>query len=216
MVKSPENDSRAITITTTDGNELPALNAGEKYTLEYDLVFKKTKQDWGNIKNTAFANGESNDEEISFKNELQKYGSYDPKTKEITWTIEIYPNGNKLAKLELNDTLQNGMKMTGKFIIKDNGNKELVNKTDFEIGKDRFTYTFPDESPFNDPNANSKYTVTYTTTAPADFATNRTVSNTATIKLNGNKKWEGTGSAGYTAGSKDVSKTTKSGTNYST
>lgn len=216
VVKSPENDSRAITITTTDGNELPALNAGEKYTLEYDLVFKKTKQDWGNIKNTAFANGESNDEEISFKNELQKYGSYDPKTKEITWTIEIYPNGNKLAKLELNDTLQNGMKMTGKFIIKDNGNKELVNKTDFEIGKDRFTYTFPDESPFNDPNANSKYTVTYTTTAPADFATNRTVSNTATIKLNGNKKWEGTGSAGYTAGSKDVSKTTKSGTNYST
>ena len=198
----------AIKITTNNDGELPALNAGEKYTLEYDLVFKKTKQDWGNIKNTAFANGESNGKEISFQNELQKYGSYDPKTKEITWTITIYPNGNKLAGLELNDTLQNGMKMTGKFIIKDNDNKELVNKTDFEIGKDKFTYTFPTESPFNDPNANSKYTVTYTTTAPADFAATPTVSNTATIKLNGNKKWEGTGSAGYTAGSKDVSKTT--------
>lgn len=208
VTTSNENGRPAIKITTADGSKLPALNAGEYYTLEYDLVFKKTKQDWGNIKNTAFANGKSNGKEISFQKELQKYGSYDPKTKEITWTIEIYPNGNKLAGLELNDTLQNGMKMTGKFIIKDKDNKELVNKTDFEKNKDKFTYTFPAESPFNDPTANSKYTVTYTTTAPADFATNPTVSNTATITLNGGKKWEGTGSAGYTAGSRDVSKTT--------
>lgn len=206
----------AIKITTKNDGELPALNAGQYYTLEYDLVFKKTKQDWGNIKNTAFANGESNGKEISFQNELQKYGSYDPKTREITWTIEIYPNGNTLAGLELNDTLPTGTEMTGKFIIKDKDGKKLVNKTDFEIGKNKFTYTFPTDSPFNDPNANSKYTVTYTTTAPADFATNPTVSNTATIKLNGGKKWEGTGSAGYNKGSKDVSKTTRSGNNEST
>lgn len=206
----------AIKITTNNDGELPALNAGEKYTLEYDLVFKKTKQDWGNIKNTAFANGESNDEEISFKNELQKYGSYDPKTKEITWTIEIYPNGNKLAKLELSDTLPTGTTMTGDDIIIKNANDAEICRVPVTKGSTSFNYTFPDKTPFNDPNANSKYTVTYTTTAPADFATNRTVSNTATIKLNGNKKWEGTGSAGYTAGSKDVSKTTKSGTNYST
>lgn len=206
----------AIKITTINDGELPALNAGQYYTLEYDLVFKKTKQDWGNIKNTAFANGESNGKEISFQKELQKYGSYDPKTKEITWTIEIYPNGNKLAGLELNDTLQNGMKMTGKFIIKDKDGKKLVNEPNFEAGKDGFTYTFPNKSPFTDPNANSKYTVTYTTTAPADFATNPTVSNTATIKLNGGKKWEGTGSAGYNKGSEVVSKTTKSGNNEST
>lgn len=206
----------AIKITTADGSKLPALNAGEYYTLEYDLVFKKTKQDWGNIKNTAFANGESNGKEISFQNELQKYGSYDPKTREITWTIEIYPNGNKLAGLELNDTLPTGTEMTGKFIIKDKDGKKLVDEPNFEAGKDRFTYTFPNKSPFTDPNANSKYTVTYTTTAPADFATNPTVSNTATIKLNGGKKWEGTGSAGYNKGSEVVSKTTKSGNNEST
>lgn len=206
----------AIKITTKNDGELPALNAGQYYTLEYDLVFKKTKQDWGNIKNTAFANGESNGKEITFQNELQKYGSYDPKTREITWTIEIYPNGNTLAGLELNDTLPTGTEMTGKFIIKDKDGKKLVNKTDFEIGKNKFTYTFPNDSPFNDPNANSKYTVTYTTTAPADFATNPTVSNTATIKLNGGKKWEGTGSAGYNKGSEVVSKTTKSGNNEST
>lgn len=206
----------AIKITTKNDGELPALNAGQYYTLEYDLVFKKTKQDWGNIKNTAFANGESNGKEISFQNELQKYGSYDPKTREITWTIEIYPNGNKLAGLELNDTLPTGTEMTGKFIIKDKDGKKLVDEPNFEAGKDRFTYTFPNKSPFTDPNANSKYTVTYTTTAPADFATNPTVSNTATIKLNGGKKWEGTGSAGYNKGSEVVSKTTKSGNNEST
>lgn len=206
----------AIKITTKNDGELPALNAGEKYTLDYYLVFKKTKQDWGNIKNTAFANGESNGKEISFQKELQKYGSYDPKTKEITWTIEIYPNGNKLAGLVLNDTLQNGMKMTGKFIIKDKDNKVLVNETEFKAGKGNFTYTFPNKSPFTDPNANSKYTVTYTTTAPDNFATNPTVSNTATITLDGNKKWEGTGSAGYYAGNKDVSKTTRSDNNEST
>ena len=106
--------------------------------------------------------------------------------------------------------------MTGKFIIKDKDGKELVNEPNFEAGKDGFTYTFPNKSPFTDPNANSKYTVTYTTTAPADFATNPTVSNTATIKLNGGKKWEGTGSAGYNKGSEVVSKTTKSGNNEST
>lgn len=216
VTTSNENGRPAIKITTADGSKLPALNAGQYYTLEYDLVFKKTKQDWGNIKNTAFANGESNGKEISFQNELQKYGSYDPKTREITWTIEIYPNGNTLAGLELNDTLPTGTEMTGKFIIKDKDGKKLVNKTDFEIGKNKFTYTFPTDSPFNDPNANSKYTVTYTTTAPADFATNPTVSNTATIKLNGSKKWEGTGSAGYNKGSEVVSKTTKSGNNEST
>ena len=216
VTTSNENGRPAIKITTKNDGELPALNAGQYYTLEYDLVFKKTKQDWGNIKNTAFANGESNGKEISFQNELQKYGSYDPKTREITWTIEIYPNGNTLAGLELNDTLPTGTEMTGKFIIKDKDGKKLVNKTDFEIGKNKFTYTFPTDSPFNDPNANSKYTVTYTTTAPADFATNPTVSNTATIKLNGGKKWEGTGSAGYNKGSEVVSKTTKSGNNEST
>lgn len=216
VTTSNENGRPAIKITTADGSKLPALNAGEYYTLDYDLEFKKTKQDWGNIKNTAFANGESNGKEISFQNELQKYGSYDPKTREITWTIEIYPNGNTLAGLELNDTLPTGTEMTGKFIIKDKDGKKLVNKTAFEIGKNKFTYTFPNDSPFNDPNANSKYTVTYTTTAPADFATNPTVSNTATIKLNGGKKWEGTGSAGYNKGSEVVSKTTKSGNNEST
>lgn len=160
VTTSNENGRPAIKITTADGSKLPALNAGEYYTLDYYLEFKKTKQDWGNIKNTAFANGKSNGKEISFQKELQKYGSYDPKTKEITWTIEIYPNGNKLAGLELNDTLQNGMKMTGKFIIKDKDNKVLVNETEFKAGKGNFTYTFPEESPFTDPNANSKYTVT--------------------------------------------------------
>ena len=105
--------------------------------------------------------------------------------------------------------------MTGKFIIKDKDGKELVNRSDFEKGQNKFTYTFPQTDPFN-TNAQGKYTVTYTTTAPADFATSKMTSNTAKITLNGTKKWEGSGTAHYSVGDKVVSKTTKSGYNEST
>ena len=210
-----DNGRPGIKITTNNGDNLPALDAGERYKLEYDLVFKKNTKGWGKISNFATANGKTDGEDITFEDELQKYGSYDPIKKEITWTIVINPNGNKLTNLKLEDALQDGMKMTGKFIIKYNDSQELVKLTDFESGKNKFTYTFPDSVPFN-TNAQGKYTVTYTTTAPADFATNTMVSNTATITLNGTKKWEGHGTAHYSVGDKVVSKTTKSGHNEST
>lgn len=210
-----EDGRPGIKITTKTGDNLPALDAGERYKLEYDLVFKKNTKGWGKISNFATANGKTDGEDITFEDELQKYGSYDPIKKEITWTIVINPNGNKLAGLELNDTLQDGMKMTGNFIIKYNDSKELVNRFDFEKGQNKFTYTFPQTDPFN-TNAQGKYTVTYTTTAPADFATSKMTSNTAKITLNGTKKWEGSGTAHYSVGDKVVSKTTKSGYNEST
>lgn len=210
-----EDGRPGIKITTKTGDNLPALDAGERYKLEYDLVFNKNTKGWGKISNFATANGKTDGEDITFEDELQKYGSYDPIKKEITWTIVINPNGNKLAGLELKDTLQDGMKMTGNFIIKYNDSKELVKLTNFESGKDKFTYTFPNSDPFN-TNAHGKYTVTYTTTAPADFATSKMTSNTAKITLDGTKKWEGSGTAHYSVGDKVVSKTTKSGHNEST
>ena len=210
-----EDGRPGIKITTKTGDNLPALDAGERYKLEYDLVFKKNTKGWGKISNFATANGKTDGEDITFEDELQKFGSYDPIKKEITWTIVINPNGNKLANLKLEDTLQDGMEMTGKFIIKYNDSQELVKLTDFESGKNKFTYTFPDSVPFN-TNAQGKYTVTYTTTAPADFATNTMVNNTATITLDGNKQWKGDGTAHYSVGDKVVSKTTKSGHNEST
>ena len=95
----------ALIITTKNGEKLPALEAGKWYRLDYELVFKKTKQGWGKIGNTAIANGKTGGEDVDFNDELQKSGSHDPKTNTITWTIDIYPNGNKLTGYTLKDTL---------------------------------------------------------------------------------------------------------------
>lgn len=211
-----ENGRPAIKITTKDDKNLPALNAGEYYTLDYYLVFKKDSQGWGKVSNTAFANGKTGYKDIGLQDELYKNGSYDPKTKKITWTITINPNGNKLAGLELKDTLPTGTTMTGDDIIIKNANDAEICRVPVPKGSTSFNYTFPGKPPFDDPTANSKYTVTYTTTAPADFATNTTVSNTAKITLNDSEKWKGTGYAYYSAGNEVASKTTKFGTNDST
>ena len=202
-----ENGRPAIKITTKGDENLPALNAKEYYTLEYDLVFKKDSQGWGKIKNTAFANGKSQGQEISFQDELRKYGDYNLNNNTITWTISIYPNGNKLSGFTLTDDLPSGTKIVGDIVITNNASQEVDRITKFN-DQTSFTYTFPNNPPFNEshPEGGFGYLVTYTTTAPADFATNPTVTNTATITLNGNKKWEGSGSVYYNPGSKVVNK----------
>ena len=199
----------AIKITTIDGKELPALNAGEYYTLDYYLVFKKNEQGWGNVKNTAIANGKTDGKEIKFQEELRKYGDYNLNNNTITWTISIYPNGNKLSGFTLTDDLPRNTKIVGDIVITNNASQEVARITNFK-DQTSFTYTFPDKAPFNEshPEGGFGYLVTYTTTAPADFATTPTVTNTATITLNGNKKWEGSGSVYYNPGSKVVNKKT--------
>lgn len=197
----------ALIITTKNGEKLPALEAGQWYRLDYELVFKKNKQGWGQIKNIATANGEIGGKDVNFTNELQKSGSYDPKTNTITWTIDIFPNGNKLAGYTLSDTLPAGTTIKGDIIIKNNNGDQKAKISDFD-GETSFTYTFPDEVPFNEatPVGGYKYTVTYTTTAPANFETLGKVTNTATIKLKDKTKWEGKGDATYNKGQKEVTK----------
>ena len=197
----------ALTITTRDGKKLPALEAGEWYRLDYELVFKKTKPGWGKIGNIATANGESGGKDVDFHDELKKSGSYDPKTDTITWTIEIYPNGNKLAGYTLSDTLPEGTTIKGDIIIENNDRDQKATITGFE-GKNSFSYIFPNTPPFSEatPKGGYKYTVTYTTTAPANFETLGKVTNTATITLPDKTEWEGKGDATYNKGQKEVTK----------
>lgn len=201
------NGYPAIKITTKGGDKLPALGKDEKYTLQYDLVFKKNKQGWGQIKNTAIANGKTDDKTVDFTDELQKRGSHDAKTNTITWTIDIYPNGNKLTGFKLEDTLPEGTTIKGDIVIKNNNNEEKARITTFD-GKNSFTYTFPNEAPFNEatPKGGYKYTVTYTTTAPANFETLGKVTNTATITLPDKSEWKDEGDASYNKGQKEVTK----------
>ena len=203
------NGYPAIKITTTSGSKLPALNKGEKYTLQYDLVFKKNGQGWGQINNTAIANGKTDGKDIRFENEVYKRGTHDPKTDKITWTIFVYPNGNKLTGFTLEDTLPTGTKIVGDIIVKNYKSVEKDRITGLD-GQTSFTYTFPNKAPFNEstPEGGYGYTVTYTTTAPANFETLGKVNNTATIKLPDNTKWEYEGEASYDKGQKSVTKQT--------
>ncbi|MDY2785728.1 MAG: LPXTG cell wall anchor domain-containing protein [Faecalibacterium sp.] len=197
----------ALIITTKNGEKLPALEAGQWYRLDYELVFKKNKQGWGQIKNIATANGEIGGKDVNFTDELQKSGSHDPKTNTITWTIDIYPNGNKLTGFKLEDTLPAGTTIKGDIIIKNNSGDQKAKISDFD-GASSFTYTFPNVPPFNEatPVGGYKYTVTYTTTAPANFETLGKVTNTATIKLKDGSEWKDEGDATYNKGQKEVTK----------
>ena len=200
------NGNPAIKITTKSGDKLPALDKGDKYTLQYDLVFKKNGQGSGYIGNTAIANGKSDGKWLNFHDELNKSGYHDAKTNTINWTIEIYPNGNKLTGFKLEDTLPAGTTIKGDIVIKNNNGQEKARKN-FD-GQTSFTYTFPNEAPFNEatPKDGYKYTVTYTTTAPANFETLGTVNNTAKITLPDNTEWKGEGTASYDKGKKEVTK----------
>lgn len=197
----------ALIITTKNGEKLPALEAGQWYRLDYELVFKKNKQGWGQIKNIATANGEIGGKDVNFTDELQKSGSHDPKTNTITWTIDIYPNGNKLTGFKLEDTLPAGTTIKGDIIIKNNSGDQKAKIPDFD-GASSFTYTFPNVPPFNEatPVGGYKYTVTYTTTVPDNFETLGKVTNTATIKLKDGSEWKDEGDATYNKGQKEVTK----------
>lgn len=200
------NGYPAIKITTKSGDKLPALGKGDKYTLQYDLVFKKNKQGWGQINNTAIANGETHGTDVKFTDELQKSGDHDPKTNTITWTIDIYPNGNKLTEYTLKDTLPAGTTIKGDIIIKNNNGEQKAKISDFD-GKTSFSYTFPDVDPFNKATPKGyKYTVTYTTTVPDNFETLGKVTNTATITLPDKSEWKDEGDATYNKGKKEVTK----------
>ena len=179
-----------IKITDMNGNGLPALEADQRYVLEYDVVVDHIGPDGADLYNCALANDEKSGSKIYFRDELNKSGSYDPEKNEITWTVTIMPNGVSMDGYVLKDTLPSGCTMTGYFKV--DGQYET---NDFpDKGKGSFSYTFSGEQ-YKKP-AHS-YTVTYKTTAPANFQIGDKVKNNAYLELNGNKKWEASGDAAY-------------------
>ena len=179
-----------IKITDMNGKGLPALEADQRYVLEYNVVVDHIGPDGADLYNCALANDEKSGYKIYFQDELNKSGSYDPEKNEITWTVTITPNGVSMDGYVLKDTLPSGCTMTGYFKV--DGQYET---NDFpDKGKGSFSYTFSGEQ-YKKP-AHS-YTVTYKTTAPANFQIGDKVKNNAYLELNGNKKWEASGDAAY-------------------
>lgn len=179
-----------IKITDMKGNGLPALEGNQRYVLEYDVVVDHIGPDGADLYNCALANDEKSGYRIYFQDELNKSGSYDPEKNEITWTVTITPNGVSMNGYVLKDTLPSGCTMTGYFKV--DGQYETNDFPDKEKGS--FSYTFSGEQ-YKKP-AHS-YTVTYKTTAPANFQIGDKVKNNAYLELNGNKKWEASGDAAY-------------------
>ncbi len=187
-----------IKITAMDGvTGLPELGKNESYVLEYDVVVDHDGLNAANLSNRAYANGEKGPCDIYFQNELNKNGSYDPDTREITWKISIKPNGASIYNFELKDTLPPGHTMTGYFQVYGGGGSGLILEETYKF-KDatEFTYKF-DDAKFNTSNPDYEYTVTYKTKAPANFTIGNSVTNTASLELNGHKKWETSGNATY-------------------
>lgn len=179
-----------IKITDMNGNGLPALEADQRYVLEYDVVVDHIGPNGADLYNCALANDEKQDSKVYFQDELNKSGSYDSEKNEITWTVTIMPNGVSMDGYVLKDTLPSGCTMTGYFKV--DGQYET---NDFpDKGKGSFSYTFSGEQ-YQNPAYS--YTVTYTTTAPANFKIGNKVINNAYLELNGKKKWEASGDASY-------------------
>lgn len=185
-----------IKITADGVTGLPALDENESYILEYDVVVDHIGPNGDTLSNRAYANDEKGPCDIYFQNEMEKNGSYDPDTGEITWKINIKPNGASIYGFELKDTLPAGHKMTGYFEVTGNSGKTYYKATTFAQGNNGFTYKF-DDTAFKTGSPEFQYFVTYTTEAPAGFTIGNSVTNTASLELNGHKKWDASGAASY-------------------
>lgn len=185
-----------IKITADGVIGLPALDENESYILEYDVVVNHDGLKAENLFNRVYANDETGKTDLYFHNEMGKSGSYNPDTGEITWIISIKPNGASIYNFELKDTLPPGHTMTGYFEVSGNSSGTISKETDKFTGDTGFTYKF-DNAKFDTSNPDYEYTVTYKTKAPASFTIGNNVTNTASLELNGHKKWDASGSASY-------------------
>lgn len=186
-----------IKITADGVTGLPALDENESYILEYDVVVDHIGPNAASLFNRVYANDETGKTDIYFQNEMEKNGSYDPDTGEITWKISIKPNGASIYNFELKDTLPPGHTMTGYFkVYGGSGTGTVLEATDKFKDATEFTYKF-DDAKFNTSNPDYEYTVTYKTKAPASFTIGNSVTNSASLELNGHKKWDASGSASY-------------------
>ena len=185
-----------IKITADGVTGLPALDENESYILEYDVVVDHIGPNAASLFNRVYANDETGKTDIYFHNEMEKNGSYNPDTGEITWKISIKPNGASIYNFELKDTLPPGHMMTGYFKVSGNSSGTILEETDKFTSATGFTYKF-DNAKFDTNNPDYEYTVTYTTKAPAGFTVGNSVTNTASLELNGHKKWDASGTASY-------------------
>lgn len=168
-------------------SDLPALAAGESYTVSYNAKIDSinSADGYSSLTNSAKAStsgGKTASREKNIlisKKMVTKTGGYDSASQKINWTISINPDGNDLSGYTVTDDL-GGRTLNGKIAIKDSTG--AVVKT-----ISQFPYTFPSASNWGSLSSTGSYTITYQTDAPAADAS---LTNTVHVK-NGAKDYSG-------------------------
>lgn len=123
---------------------LPPLEAGEQYVLNYDVLTAYT--DWAKLDNKVKTEGDSDTSQVKLQPKVEKQGYYDNSTGLINWTIIVKnPSKADLEGYTVTDTLANGATIKGDiklFIYDGDWNPTLKETIRSENGKSGFTYTF--------------------------------------------------------------------------
>ena len=153
-------------------NDLPALDANEKYVLTYDVLTTRTGS--ATLNNTAKTNNSKEDKrEVTLDgNILWKDGSYDKDNNCINWTVTVNnPSALDLTNYTVTDTLDGGATIIGDVTLTltqdSNGNwpKTQIDTIKNANGQSGFIYNFSNLT--NKDNRSAKqYVFTYKSTVP--------------------------------------------------
>ena len=156
-------------------NDLPPLEAGERYELTYDVLTTRTNS--ATLKNTAKTNDnkEARQNVTLDGNRLWKDGKYDKANNCITWTVTVNnPSALDLKNYTVTDTLEGGATIIGDVTLSvqqdssGNWHDPYVKIATITDAKDQssFTYDFTKLTDKNDRSAKI-YVFTYQSTVPA-------------------------------------------------
>lgn len=192
---------------------LPALGAGEKYVASYKVnVSPSDNASSGKVANSAYSYSGSHSgsdwKSAEWKQDINKWGSYNQADGHIVWTIEVNPNKYDLSNWVVSDTLPSGTKTTQQYVVRssDGSFSKNLGKTG---GESTIQVDFS-KLGLTDAQKKQTYYIDIYTDAPA---TDGTVNNKATVKNTpGSGHEEASGSTDVTHRKFDLQKSFKSDT----
>ncbi|MGN8688906.1 hypothetical protein ACTND8_03245 [Atopobiaceae bacterium HCP3S3_F7] len=151
-------------------SNLPQLSAGEKYVLTYTVDSKANVTNSGaTVTNQAYATSgkkrSDSRQQVYFQQDAKKWGSYDPKTDHVIWTVEVNPNGKDVSNWTVHDTLPNGTKLTQQYIVRDANNN--VYGRFGNAGESTVDFSFTQLGNLTDTQKTQKYYIDIYTDAPS-------------------------------------------------
>ncbi len=161
---------------------LPQLSAGEKYVLTYTVDTKRTSDATDAIvanQATATSGGKNGGsyQRVSFEQDAKKWGSYDPKTDHIIWTIEVNPNHKDVSRWTVSDNLPEPTTLTQKYVVRSADGS--VNKSFGNVGDSYILFSFSKLGLKGDQKTKTYYIDIYTD-APSNDGSVKNTANTWT------------------------------------